>query len=59
MSVDPFLAEALGASVGQHDQHGADNAADQAHRGRKPPVAALDTAEIDERVQDLRGLGAE
>src|SRR6266849_6223406 len=55
-SVDPFLAEALGASVGEHDQQGAQNAAHQADSGRKAPVAALNTAEIDERVQDLSGL---
>src|ERR1700704_5276183 len=59
MSVNSFLAEALGASVGQHDKHGADDATHQAHSSRKAPVAALDTAEIDERVEDLGGLRAQ
>src|SRR5436309_1124806 len=59
MSVDPLLAEALGAGIGQHDKDRADDATHQAHSGRKAPVAALNTAEIDERVEDLGGLRAE
>src|SRR5713226_3179017 len=58
-SVNPFVAEAFGTSVGSHDQDGAYHATHQAHSGRKAPVTALDTAEIDERVQNLGGLGAE
>ena len=58
-SVDSFFAKALGASVGDHDQEGADNAAHEADGGRKAPVAALNTAEVDERVQDLSGLRAQ
>src|SRR2546421_12323540 len=53
MSVNPFLAEALGASVGQDNKDGAEDAPHQAHGGGEAPVSALDAAEIDERVQDF------
>ncbi len=58
-SVDSFLAKALGASVCDHDKKGADNAAHEADGGRKAPVAALNTAEVYERVQDLSSLRAQ
>ena len=39
--------------------YGADDATHQANSGGKAPVAALDSAEIDERVEDFSGLRAQ
>src|SRR5579859_6514864 len=51
--VDPFLSHPVREFIGSDDEEGADDALDQASRGRDAPLTADDALEVDVRIEHL------